>query len=227
MVDFGGWELPQQYTSIRDEHLAVRQVAGLFDISHMGRLYVEGPAAEAYLQRLMTNDIARLGPGHAMYTLMCKEDGGVIDDLVVYRELPDRFLVVVNAANREKDVAWMNEHLDPGVTLVDRTAEVSLIAFQGPKAAQLLPDGSTDPEDIPYFGFRPGELAALFKVPEPDRAPDPGSQGPASVGGKGDAPELVFGVMDRPKFSTVGDVPEAKRMVSPGREHAGPVLRTR
>ena len=161
MVDFGGWELPQQYTSIRDEHLAVRQVAGLFDISHMGRLYVEGQAAEAYVQRLLTNDIARLGPGHAMYALMCKEDGGVIDDLVVYRELAERFLVVVNAANREKDVAWMNEHLDRGVTLVDRTAEVSLIAFQGPKAAQLLPDGSTDTEDIPYFGFRPGELAGI------------------------------------------------------------------
>src|ERR1700693_6275857 len=89
MVDFGGWELPQQYTSIRDEHFAVRKVAGLFDISHMGRLWVEGAAAEAYLQRIFTNDIAKLGPGHAMYTLMCQEDGGVVDDLVVYREAQD------------------------------------------------------------------------------------------------------------------------------------------
>src|SRR6202022_3751082 len=111
MVDFGGWELPQQYTSIRDEHFAVRKVAGLFDISHMGRLVVEGPGAEAYLQHLMTNDLAPLAGGHAMYTLMCKEDGGVIDDLVVYREGKDRFLVVVNAANREKDTAWMRNNL--------------------------------------------------------------------------------------------------------------------
>src|SRR3989441_3729720 len=85
MVDFGGWELPQQYTSIRDEHLAVRKAAGLFDISHMGRLVVEGGGALAYLQTLLTNDLAALGAGHAIYSLMCKEDGGVIDDLVVYR----------------------------------------------------------------------------------------------------------------------------------------------
>lgn len=161
MVDFGGWDLPQQYTSIRDEHLAVRKVAGLFDISHMGRLYVEGRSAEAYLQRIFTNDIAKLDPGHAMYTLMCKDDGGVIDDLVVYREDRDRFVVVVNAANREKDVAWMREYLDPGVTMVDRTTDVSLIAFQGPRSAELLPDGTTDAEGIPYFGFRPGELAGI------------------------------------------------------------------
>jgi aminomethyltransferase len=161
MVDFGGWELPQQYTSIRDEHIAVRKVAGLFDISHMGRLYVEGSAAEAYLQSLFTNDLSKLEPGHAMYTLMCKEDGGVIDDLVAYREARDRFLVVVNAANREKDVAWMRQHLDPAVSMVDRTAEVSLIAFQGPRAADLLPAGSTDTKDIPYFGFRPGEVAGV------------------------------------------------------------------
>src|ERR1700681_1588858 len=101
MVDFGGWELPQQYTSIRDEHFAVRKVAGLFDISHMGRLLVEGAGAEEYLQHLLTNDISALAPGRAIYSLMCQEDGGAIDDLVVYREAVDRFLVVVNAANRE------------------------------------------------------------------------------------------------------------------------------
>jgi aminomethyltransferase len=161
MVDFGGWELPQQYTSIRDEHFAVRKVAGLFDISHMGRLVVEGAGAEAYLQHLLTNDLAPLGPGHAIYTLMCKEDGGVIDDLVVYRETADRFIVVVNASNREKDVAWMRQHLAKGVTMDDRTLALSLIAFQGPKAHELLPRGSSDTEDIPYFGFRPGKVAGV------------------------------------------------------------------
>src|ERR1700730_10188797 len=164
MVDFGGWELPQQYTSIRDEHLAVRKVAGLFDISHMGRLYVDGPEAESYLQRLFTNDLAQLAPGHAMYNLMCRADGGVVDDLVVYRQDREKFLVVVNAANREKDVAWMREHLNPGASFVDRTAEVSLIAFQGPRSAELLPKPSTDTEAIPYFGFRPGEVAGISVV---------------------------------------------------------------
>jgi aminomethyltransferase len=161
MVDFGGWELPQQYSSIRDEHLAVRKVAGLFDISHMGRLVVEGGGAEAYLQRLMTNDLATLRPGHAIYTLMCKEDGGVIDDLVIYRETKDRFLVVVNAANREKDTAWMRKHLAQDPTLDDHTFELSLIAFQGPKAHELLPPGSSETDDIPYFGFRAGKVAGV------------------------------------------------------------------
>jgi len=161
MVDFGGWELPQQYTSIRDEHLAVRKVAGLFDISHMGRLVVEGSGAEAYLQHLMTNDLAPLRPGHAIYTLMCKEDGGVIDDLVIYRETGNRFLVVVNAANHDKDIAWMREHLVKGVTLEDHTLDLSLIAFQGPSAHALLPRGSSETDDIPYFGFRPGKVAGV------------------------------------------------------------------
>jgi aminomethyltransferase len=161
MVDFGGWELPQQYTSIRDEHFAVRKVAGLFDISHMGRLVVEGSGAEAYLQQLMTNDLAPLAGGHAMYTLMCREDGGVIDDLVVYRESKIRFLVVVNAANREKDTAWMRKLLADGVTLEDHTKDLSLIAFQGPRAHELLPRGSSETDDIPYFGFRPGKVAGV------------------------------------------------------------------
>ncbi len=161
MVDFGGWELPQQYTSIRDEHLAVRKVAGLFDISHMGRLEVGGAGAEAYLQRLFTNDLAKLDPGHAIYTLMCKADGGVIDDLVVYRKASDGFLIVVNAANREKDVAWMRDHLAAGVSFADRTSELSLIALQGPRAQALLPQGSSPTDDIPYFGFDAGNVAGI------------------------------------------------------------------
>src|SRR6202171_3162092 len=128
MVDFGGWELPQQYTSIRDEHLAVRQVAGVFDVSHMGRFEVSGGAAEAFLQRLLTNDIAKVDAGHAIYSLMCREDGGILDDLVVYRQAPDRFLIVVNAANRDKDALWMSEQLVAGVSMVDRSADLSLVA---------------------------------------------------------------------------------------------------
>jgi aminomethyltransferase len=161
MVDFGGWELPQQYTSIRDEHFAVRQVAGLFDISHMGRLIVEGAQAESYLQGLLTNDIASMAPGRAIYSLMCKEGGGVIDDLVVYREAANRFIVVVNASNREKDVAWMRQHLPSALSMEDHTKDLSLIALQGPRAHALLPKGSSATDDIAYFGFRPGKVAGI------------------------------------------------------------------
>jgi aminomethyltransferase len=161
MVDFGGWELPQQYTSIRDEHLAVRQVAGVFDVSHMGRFEVSGGAAEAFLQRLLTNDIAKVDAGHAIYSLMCREDGGILDDLVVYRQAPDRFLIVVNAANRVKDATWMREHLVPGVSMVDRSVELSLVAFQGPRAQALMPVESTPTDQIPYFGFLAGKVAGM------------------------------------------------------------------
>jgi aminomethyltransferase len=161
MVDFGGWELPQQYSSIRDEHFAVRKVAGLFDISHMGRLEIAGDGAAAYLQGLLTNNVQPLKPGHALYALMCKPDGGVIDDLVIYREADDRFLVVVNASNREKDVAWMRDRLPRSASLSDLTLTLSLIAFQGPRAHELLPDRSSDTDGIPYFGFTAGEVAGV------------------------------------------------------------------
>ncbi|MGH7765382.1 MAG: glycine cleavage system aminomethyltransferase GcvT [Candidatus Dormibacteraceae bacterium] len=160
MVDFGGWAMPQQYTSIRDEHFAVRKVAGLFDVSHMGRLVVRGAASEAFLQRLLTNDVASLESGRAVYTQMCQDDGGVVDDLVVYRQAAERFLVVINASNRGKDTAWMRQHLPPEASLEDISSEVSLIAFQGPRAAELLPvDHGTD--DIQHFAFRQGKVAGV------------------------------------------------------------------
>jgi aminomethyltransferase len=161
MVDFGGWDLPQQYSSIRDEHLAVRNVAGLFDLSHMGRLDVRGRGAAGYLQGLLTNDVDQVAPGRAQYTLLCREDGGILDDLVIYRRGEDDFLVVVNAANRVKDVRWMRDHLPVGVSLDDRTHEVSLIALQGPKAESLLPAGGIDLATVPYFGFAQGEIDGI------------------------------------------------------------------
>ena len=160
MVDFGGWDMPQQYSTIRDEHLAVRKAAGLFDVSHMGRLDVQGADAEAGLNRIFTNDLSALAPGHSQYTLMCRTDGGVIDDLVVYRRAADRFLVVVNASNRAKDVAWIREHLPAATTMTDCTHELSLIAFQGPQAEALLPTSSpASVAAIPYFGFGEGTVA--------------------------------------------------------------------
>ncbi|HEY8811827.1 MAG TPA: glycine cleavage system aminomethyltransferase GcvT [Candidatus Dormibacteraeota bacterium] len=158
MVDFGGWELPQQYSSIRDEHLAVRNVAGVFDLSHMGRLDVRGRGAADFLQGVLTNDVSQVAPGRAQYTLLCREDGGILDDLVIYRRAEDDFLVVVNASNRLKDVAWLRDHLPAGVTLDDRTHDISLIALQGPRAESLLPVGGLDAASLPYFGFGQGEI---------------------------------------------------------------------
>jgi aminomethyltransferase len=161
MVDFGGWEMPQQYTSIKDEHLAVRKAAGLFDVSHMGRMNVVGSGAEGFLQKVVTNDVSSLEPWHAQYNLMCREDGGVVDDLVVYRSAPDDFVVVVNASNREKDFAWLEEHRPKGVTMKDRSEEISLLAFQGPRAEQLLPGGTSDLRAVPYFGFTKAQVAGV------------------------------------------------------------------
>ena len=158
MVDFGGWELPQQYSSIRDEHLAVRRAAGLFDVSHMGRFRVTGGASFEFLQRVVTNDLGRIHRGLAQYNLLCNEAGGILDDLIVYWG-DEGFFVVVNAANRERDLAWMKEHAPAGVVIEDRTFELALIALQGPQAEAVMP--SSGLADIPYFGFRTAAVAGV------------------------------------------------------------------
>jgi aminomethyltransferase len=161
MVDFGGWEMPQQYSSIRDEHFAVRKVAGLFDVSHMGRFRITGEGTEDFVQRVVTNDVSHLVEGQAQYNLMCNDAGGIIDDLVVYRAR-EGFLAVVNASNREKDLEWMREHAPDGVSVEDRTFALALVAFQGPEAQRLLPSDGLD--DIPYFGFRESQVAGVPAV---------------------------------------------------------------
>ena len=161
MVDFGGWEMPQQYTSIRDEHFAVRKVAALFDVSHMGRFRVAGDSSLAFLQNLVTNDLTPLVHGQAQYNLMLNEDGGIIDDLVVYRG-SEGFFVVVNASNREKDLQWFRDHAPAGVEIEDRTFELGLIAFQGPHAQEWLPCDGLDA--IPYFGFGHGDVAGIHAL---------------------------------------------------------------
>jgi aminomethyltransferase len=161
MVDFGGWEMPQQYTSIRDEHFAVRKAAGLFDVSHMGRFRITGHATLDFVQSVVTNDVSTLANGDAQYNLMCNESGGIVDDLVVYRS-DDGVLAVVNASNREKDLEWMRSHAPAGVTIEDRTFELALVAFQGPEAHRLLPGDGFD--DLPYFGFRQGEVGGVSAV---------------------------------------------------------------
>ena len=163
MVDFGGWEMPQQYTSIRDEHFAVRKVAGLFDVSHMGRFRIAGDAAAEFLQGIVTNDVAALVHGQAQYNLMCNESGGVIDDLVVYRG-SEGFFVVVNASNREKDLEWLRSHAPSAVEIDDRTFELGLIAFQGPRAQELLPCDNVELDGIPYFGWDHGDVAGIHAL---------------------------------------------------------------
>jgi aminomethyltransferase len=152
LVDFAGFSLPVQYKSIVEEHQAVRTGVGLFDISHMGRLTFTGPDAVRFLQFLFTNDVASMKPGQVRYGLLCNEAGGILDDVLVYRLEPHFWLMVVNAANREKIVAWVYRHL-PGydVRFDDRTFDWCMIALQGPKAleATRLIDG--DCGNLKYY----------------------------------------------------------------------------
>ncbi|GIX07095.1 MAG: aminomethyltransferase [Candidatus Poribacteria bacterium] len=138
MVPFAGWEMPLQYEGIFAEHRAVRERVGIFDVSHMGRLEVLGLDACAVLQRLVTNDVSALSDGEALYTVMCREDGGILDDLIVYCIHPERYLLIVNAATREKDVAWIRQHLWGDTSLCDRTEETILLAVQGPRSREVL-----------------------------------------------------------------------------------------
>ncbi len=136
MVSFAGYELPLHYGSQISEHHTVRQSAGMFDVSHMTIIDIEGESTINWLRHLLTNDVAKLTDGRALYTCMCREDGGVLDDLIVYRLAADRFRLVVNAATREKDLAWMQGHKPPGVEM-NELVEASLIAVQGPDAVKL------------------------------------------------------------------------------------------
>lgn len=138
LIEFGGWEMPVQFTSIKEEHHAVRNAAGLFDVSHMGEVEVTGPDATAFLQRLTTNDIDKLKNNRAQYTFLCYPNGGTIDDLLVYKKGENDFLLVPNAANLEKDMEWMNKQRSGDVNIRDVSAETALLALQGPKAEAIL-----------------------------------------------------------------------------------------
>src|SRR2546426_1883964 len=137
IVEFGGWEMPVQYAGIVEEHHAVRTAAGLFDVSHMGEVEIFGPGAVESVQRLVTNDAGRLTPGEGLYSPMCLPSGGIIDDLTVFRLHSDRFLLVVNAARTERDFLWIAEHTR-AATARNRSAELALLALQGPKAETIL-----------------------------------------------------------------------------------------
>jgi aminomethyltransferase len=140
VVDFGGWELPVQFSGIQKEHEAVRQQAGLFDVSHMGEVRIGGKDALPFLQKVTTNDVAKLAPGQCQYSLMCYPHGGVVDDLLVYFLGGERYMLVINAANIEKDLAWLREQAAffGNVSIEDISEQTALLALQGPRAERIL-----------------------------------------------------------------------------------------
>ena len=153
MVEFGGYEMPVQYpTGVIKEHMAVREACGLFDVSHMGEVLLEGPEAVKNLNHLLTNDYTVMEDGQARYSPMCNEHGGTVDDLIVYRISPERYFIVVNASNREKDVAWMRDHISGQVKLTDVSDSWGQIALQGPKAQEIL-EKLTEKENIPEKSY--------------------------------------------------------------------------
>jgi aminomethyltransferase len=156
MVPFAGWEMPVQYEGVIQEHRAVRADAGAFDVSHMGELEVEGPRARELLQSLLSNDLERVEPGGAQYTLLTNEHGGIVDDLIVYELDPFRYLLIVNASNREEDFTWLKEREVPGSDVRDVSDEYGLIAVQGPRALERL-----DLQPAPAFTFAEGTVAGV------------------------------------------------------------------
>lgn len=154
-IDFGGWELPVQFSSIKAEHEAVRTKAGLFDVSHMGEVLVTGEGALSYLQKMVTNDVSKLKDGQAQYTAMCYESGGTVDDLLIYKRGDNNYLLVVNASNIDKDLEWMNSHTTDDVKIEDASSSYALLALQGPIAQEVLQTLTDEPlADIKFFRFK-------------------------------------------------------------------------
>lgn len=165
-TEFGGWEMPLQYSSIVKEHLAVRTTVGLFDVSHMGEIDVRGPGANALVQKLSTNDVGRLTDGRVLYTLFCNDGGGIVDDLLIYRHAHNHYMLVINAANIEKDLAWVRTHNNTNAKIADQSDDTALIALQGPKAIDILNPfvPERDVSEIPFFRFAVGEVAGIPTV---------------------------------------------------------------
>ncbi|AZO93583.1 glycine cleavage system aminomethyltransferase GcvT [Halocella sp. SP3-1] len=160
LIDFGGWEMPVQYTSIIEEHQTVRKQCGLFDVSHMGEIYFSGGDALKNLNYLITNDISQIAVGQVVYTPLCNHHGGVLDDLLVYRLGENEFLLVVNASNIEKDYQWIKDHVNGEITVKDLSSDFGQLALQGPESEKVL-NKLTDIKlaDMKYYRFSRGKLA--------------------------------------------------------------------
>src|SRR5437588_1626214 len=163
-VEFSGWEMPVQYSSILEEHEAVRTRAGLFDVSHMGEFKVEGAGALPFLQYLVPNDVSRLSIGQALYTQLCLPDGNTIDDLIIYHLADEHYMLVVNAGNIEKDFAWVEKQSKnfKDVNVVNQSDTTALLALQGPAAQTILqPLTDVDLSSIKYYHFAPGQVDGI------------------------------------------------------------------
>ena len=168
LVPFAGWEMPVQYEGIRQEHVKVRTNAGLFDVSHMGEIETRGPRAEDFLQLVLSNDVARIAPRGAQYSVLCREDGGVLDDLFTYRLDDGGFLTVTNASNHDKDLAWFGrqaEAFGDGVEVIDRHAGYAMLALQGPNARAILRTALGDDDSEPErMRWAPATVAGVGEV---------------------------------------------------------------
>jgi len=160
MVPFAGWNMPIQYRGVIEEHLCVRERVGIFDVSHMGEIEIRGKDAALFLQSLITNDLEKMTDGSILYTLMCYEHGGVVDDLLVHRFSPDHYLLCVNASNQDKDYEWIQNHSGPFQAEVENTGpRTAQLAVQGPHAEILLqPMADSFLGDIQYYHFRKGKI---------------------------------------------------------------------
>lgn len=162
MVEFAGWDMPVQYEGVIKESKAVRAAAGMFDVSHMGRTRHKGTSVESFLDHITSNDVKKLEDGASQYSLLCYPHGGVVDDIILYRIRQDEFFVVINAANREKDIQWMKEHNSVGVVIEDETFESAMIAVQGPKAVEIVARLSSAPvADVPRFHSTTCDVAGV------------------------------------------------------------------
>lgn len=165
MVPFAGYNMPVQYTGVNDEHIAVRENIGVFDVSHMGEFFVSGAGALALIQQVTSNDASKLTVGKVQYSCLPNNQGGIVDDLLVYRMGEDEYMLVVNASNIEKDWNWISQHNDMGAILVNRSDEYSLLAIQGPKAAEAMQSLTTvSLSEMGYYTFQVGEFAGIENV---------------------------------------------------------------
>jgi aminomethyltransferase len=190
MVPFAGWEMPVQYEGVIQEHHAVREDAGAFDVSHMGELEVEGPKARELLQGLLSNDLDRIEPGGAQYTLLTNERGGIVDDLIAYELEPHRYLLIVNASNRDADYTWLKEREVSGSDVRDISDEYGLIAVQGPQALERL-----ELPKAPAFTFAEGEVGGVTCMV--NRTGYTGEEGVELLVMAEEAGELWDGILER------------------------------
>ncbi|ASB50797.1 glycine cleavage system aminomethyltransferase GcvT [Alkalitalea saponilacus] len=165
IVPFGGFLMPLEYTGIRNEHMAVRNTAGLFDVSHMGEIWVKGAGAKDFLQRVTCNDVEKLHPGQAQYTCLLNSDAGILDDLLIYCYDPEKYMLVVNASNINNDWDWLKQQESENLVLENASDKISLLAIQGPQANKILQRlTDADLSSIPYYSFITHSLAGVKEV---------------------------------------------------------------